>query len=70
MGRWLGQAGATVIGIEAEPHAAVTPEEVRRALRQHPEISLVSFVHVEAASGVRNDAPAITALAREHVPSS
>ena len=66
MGRWLGQAGATVIGIEAEPHAAVTPEEVRRALRQHPEISLVSFVHVEAASGVRNDAPAITALAREH----
>ena len=66
IGRWLRQAGATVIGIETEPHQAVAPEAVERALRTNPEISMVSFVHVEAASGVRNDAPAITALAREH----
>ena len=66
IGHWLRQAGATVIGIEAEPHRAVDPEAIERALRANPEISIVSFVHVEAASGVRNDAPAITALAREH----
>ncbi len=66
IGHWLGQAGATVIGIGAEPRKAVAPEIVERALRTNPEISMVSFVHVEAASGVRNDAPAITALAREH----
>jgi len=66
IGHWLRQAGATVIGIEAEPHRAVDPEAIERALRTNPEISIVSFVHVEAASGVCNDAPAITALAREH----
>ena len=55
-----------MIGIGAEPRKAVAPEIVERALRTNPEISMVSFVHVEAASGVRNDAPAITALAREH----
>ncbi len=65
IGRWLCEAGATVIGIEAEPRKAVEPEEVERTLRTHPEISVVSFVHVEAASGVRNDAEAIAGLARE-----
>ena len=56
-----------MIGIEAEPRSRRRRRrQSRRALREHPEISLVSFVHVEAASGVRNDAPAITALAREH----
>lgn len=66
IGHWLRQAGATVIGVDVEPHKAVEPEAIENALRTNPEISVVSFVHVEAASGVRNDAPAITALAREH----
>ncbi|MGD0441190.1 MAG: aminotransferase class V-fold PLP-dependent enzyme [Acidimicrobiales bacterium] len=66
IGRWLRQTGATVIGLEAEPRRAVEPEAVARALRDNPGILLVSFVHVEAASGVRNDAPAIISLAREH----
>ena len=66
IGQWLRQAGATVIGIGTEPGEAVAPEAVETALRANPEISMISFVHVEAASGVRNDAPAITALAREH----
>ena len=66
IGHWLRQAGARVIGIQTEPHKAVEPGAVERALRANPEISMVSFVHVEAASGVCNDASAITALAREH----
>jgi aspartate aminotransferase-like enzyme len=66
IGRWLRQAGATVLGIAPQPRRAVEPEAVERALRANPEISIVSFVHVEAASGMRNDAPAIVSLAREH----
>jgi aspartate aminotransferase-like enzyme len=66
VGRWLRQTGASVTAIAPQPRRGVEPEEVERALRANPEISLVSFVHVEAASGVRNDAPAIASLAREH----
>jgi aspartate aminotransferase-like enzyme len=66
IGRWLREAGATVVDVKAEPRRAVEPDAVERTLRANPEISMVSFVHVEAASGLRNDAPAIVALAREH----
>ena len=66
MGRWLQETGASVIGIAPEPHEAVRPEAVKRTLSEHPDISVVSFVHVEAASGVRNDAAAISGLAHEH----
>jgi aspartate aminotransferase-like enzyme len=65
-GRWLSDAGATVIGLEAEGHDAISPEAVAGALAKEPGISVVSFVHAEAASGVRNDAAAIAALSREH----
>ena len=66
IGRWLSEAGATVIGVEVEPRHAVEPEAVARALRRHPEISVLSFVHAEAATGICNDAPTIAALAQEH----
>lgn len=65
-GRWLREAGATVVDIEAVPGQAVNPEAIARALGDRPQVSLVSFVHVEAVSGVRNDAAAIAALARRH----
>lgn len=66
MGRWWQETGASIIGIAPEPHEAVRPEAVKRALSEHPDISVVSFVHVEAASGVRNEAAAISGLAHEH----
>ena len=66
IGRWLGQAGATVVGVEVEPRRAVKLEAVEEALRRHPEVSVLSLVHVEAATGICNEAPAIAALAREH----
>ncbi|MGA3353348.1 MAG: aminotransferase class V-fold PLP-dependent enzyme [Acidimicrobiales bacterium] len=65
-GRWLAAVGTSVVGIEAEGHNAVRPEAVEDALRKNPAISVVSFVHAEAASGVANDAEAIAALARGH----
>jgi len=66
IGRWLGEAGATVVGVDVEPRQAVKPEAVERALRRHREISVLSLVHVEAATGISNNAAAIAALAREH----
>ncbi len=65
-GAWLTEGGARVLKIEAEPGSPVTPEQVAGVLDAHPEISLVSFVHVEAISGVRNDAEAIARVAHEH----
>jgi aspartate aminotransferase-like enzyme len=65
-GRWLEDVGTTVIGIGGAAHEAVRPEAVEKALAEHPEVSLVSFVHAEAATGVRNDAETIAGLAREH----
>lgn len=65
-GRWLQDSGASVLEIGPATHEAVRPEAVEKALAEHPEISIVSFVHAEAASGVRNDAEAITAIARGH----
>jgi aspartate aminotransferase-like enzyme len=65
-GRWLRESGASVVGLDTEAHRAIAPEAVARALSKDPAISLVSFVHAEAASGVRNDARAIAAIAREH----
>ncbi len=65
-GRWLEATGASVVGVEAEGHNAIRPEAVEEALKQNPSVSVVSFVHVEAASGVANDAEAIAGLARAH----
>ena len=65
-GRWLTEAGATVIGLRPADHQAVRPEAVENALRDHPEISLLSFAHAEAATGVANDAAAIAGLTHDH----
>jgi aspartate aminotransferase-like enzyme len=65
-GRWLQAAGASVVGLEAKGHDAIPPEAVEDALKKNPAISLVSFVHAEAASGVANDAETIAGLARAH----
>jgi aspartate aminotransferase-like enzyme len=65
-GKWLEEGGATVVSLSAPKGKPVDPDEVRRAFEVNPDISLVSFVHVEAISGIRNDAQAICAIAREH----
>ena len=65
-GRWLAESDRGVIGLESPRNQAVRPEAVEVALRENPEISLVSFAHAEAATGVANDAAAISGLVREH----
>ena len=67
-GRWLEDAGADVIGLEVQGHDPVNPDAVGAALAENPGVSVVSFVHAEAASGVRNDAAAIQHLPDNTVP--
>jgi aspartate aminotransferase-like enzyme len=65
-GNWMREGGAHVVDVAPPQGKAIDPEDVRRRLIEDPEISVVSFVHVEAISGVRNDARAISAIAHEH----
>ncbi|MYY08502.1 aminotransferase class V-fold PLP-dependent enzyme [Streptomyces sp. SID4919] len=65
-GDWLRDCGAKVIDLAVPYHAAVTPEEVERALADRPEIDFVSLVHAEAATGNTNPVAAIGDVVRRH----
>ncbi|MBB4791093.1 pyridoxal-phosphate-dependent aminotransferase family protein [Streptomyces nodosus] len=65
-GDWLRDCGATVHDLAVPFHAAVTAEQVRAALAEHPEIDFVSLVHAEAATGNTNPVAEIGAVVREH----
>jgi aspartate aminotransferase-like enzyme len=65
-GRWLSESGSSLVEIEAPLGEAIRPENVERELSAHPEISVVSLVHAEAISGLRNDAATISRIAHEH----
>ena len=43
----------------------VDPEKVEAALKDHPDTSLVAFVHAETSTGVRSDAERLTQLAHD-----
>jgi aspartate aminotransferase-like enzyme len=64
-GRWLREGGADVIEVESPANRAIASELVEQALDRHPDISVVSFVHVEAISGVKNDAALISSMAHQ-----
>ncbi|MFC5894413.1 pyridoxal-phosphate-dependent aminotransferase family protein [Streptomyces ramulosus] len=65
-GGWLRSCGAEVVTVTAPFTGAVTPEQVAKALREHPEITFVSLVHAEAATGNTNPVAEIGAVVREH----
>ncbi|MEU6168203.1 pyridoxal-phosphate-dependent aminotransferase family protein [Streptomyces tanashiensis] len=65
-GNWLRDCGATVVDLEVPFHAAVTAEQVERALAEHPEIDFVSLVHAEAATGNTNPVAEIGEVVRAH----
>lgn len=58
--------GAEVVALEFEWGTPVDPERLRATLEAHEDASLVAFVHAETSTGVRSDAKAIAAVAREH----
>ena len=57
--------GASVTTIHVEWGRAVDPDAVRSALSKH-KYDIVSVVHAETSTGVRNPVDAIGPLAREH----
>ncbi|MFF9218513.1 pyridoxal-phosphate-dependent aminotransferase family protein [Streptomyces viridosporus] len=65
-GDWLRDCGATVVDLTVPFHTAVTAEQVRGALAEHPEIDFVSLVHAEAATGNTNPVAEIGEAVRAH----
>ncbi|MFE1340960.1 pyridoxal-phosphate-dependent aminotransferase family protein [Streptomyces sp. NPDC058733] len=65
-GNWLRDCGASVIDLSVPFHTAVSAEQIRQALAEHPEIDFVSLVHAEAATGNTNPVAEIGPVVREH----
>ncbi|MFC0494342.1 aminotransferase class V-fold PLP-dependent enzyme [Streptomyces mutabilis] len=65
-GNWLRDCGATVHDLAVPFHTAVTAEQIRGALAEHPEIDFVSLVHAEAATGNTNPVAEIGEAVRAH----
>jgi alanine-glyoxylate transaminase/serine-glyoxylate transaminase/serine-pyruvate transaminase len=60
------RCGGEVVRVEDEWGRAVTPEKVEAALRDHPGVGLVAFVHAETSTGALSDARTLTQIARGH----
>lgn len=60
------RCGATAICVEQPWGEAVDPEAVDKALRAHPEATLLAFVHAETSTGAQSDAQTLAAIARSY----
>lgn len=60
------RCGGTAILVEDDWGQPVSIDKVAAAFQAHPEASILAFVHAETSTGVRSDAKALCALAREH----
>lgn len=60
------RCGATAIMVEDAWGQPVVPHKVEAALRDHPEASVLAFVHAETSTGTRSDAKTLCKLAAEH----
>ncbi len=59
------RCGATAVVVEDAWGRPVDPDKLRAALISHPGAKAVAFVHAETSTGVRSDAQALCAIARE-----
>lgn len=60
------RAGAEPIVVEDAWGQPVSPDKVEAALRAHPGVKALGFVHAETSTGARSDAETLCRLAREH----
>ena len=60
------RCGATAVMVEDTWGEPVSIDKVADALAANPQASTLAFVHAETSTGVRSDARALCALAREH----
>jgi len=60
------RCGATAVMVQDPWGRAVDPEKLESTLAEHPETSIVAFVHAETSTGARSDAARLTEIAHEH----
>jgi alanine-glyoxylate transaminase/serine-glyoxylate transaminase/serine-pyruvate transaminase len=60
------RCGGTAVMVEDDWGTPVSVAKVAAAFAEHPDATLLAFVHAETSTGVRSDAAALCALAREH----
>ncbi|MCG8505059.1 MAG: alanine--glyoxylate aminotransferase family protein [Sphingomonadales bacterium] len=60
------RAGGNAVMVEAEWGRSIDLDATEAALKDHPEAKILAFVHAETSTGVRADAAALCALARQH----
>ncbi|MEK7259878.1 MAG: alanine--glyoxylate aminotransferase family protein [Pseudomonadota bacterium] len=60
------RCGATAVVVSDEWGLEVDLDKVEDALKQHPDASVLAFVHAETSTGVRSDARALAALASQY----
>ena len=65
-GLWLRDFGAELVEVEVPYNESVDPGELERAFREHPDATLVAFVHSETPSGTLNPAQELGRVAKEH----
>ena len=58
--------GAEVISLDFEWGTPVDPAALADVLDSHDNVAAVAFVHAETSTGVRSDAAAIAAVAKQH----
>ena len=60
------RCGGTPIMVQDDWGMPVSLDKVREAFAEHPDAEILAFVHAETSTGVRSDAAALCALAKEH----
>ncbi len=57
--------GANIVDLKYEPGLPADPEDIRKALREHPDTKAVLVTHNETSTGVTNDVEAIGKVVKE-----
>jgi alanine-glyoxylate transaminase / serine-glyoxylate transaminase / serine-pyruvate transaminase len=60
------RCGGTPVPLDFEWGQPVDPNRVEEALKEHPEATILAFVHAETSTGVRSDAQTLCGLAKQY----
>ena len=60
------RCGGEAVLVEDEWGTPVSPDKVEAALKAHPDIKILAFVHAETSTGVCSDGAALAKLAQAH----
>jgi alanine-glyoxylate transaminase/serine-glyoxylate transaminase/serine-pyruvate transaminase len=60
------RTGGVPVVVEDDWGKPVTVAKVEQALRDHPDVKVLAFVHAETSTGAQSDAKSLAALAQKH----